>query len=1571
MFTKSSNVVTLVVTVASLVMIAALVCIPLVGKQDDQRYLNAAVHDDPRSSQMASAPKASELIHETATLNLVSLVKPAPTVGFCNVQTVLPRNTPLATYSPLLCFQYSGLAAQKYTAKVYLLETGNFFCASGQWCGTQFTVDNQGETNSTGSVTVALNMDVFNYQSFLWKIDLYDQGNVGVATAEQPASSTLNRAPVLNPVGNKTVAVGQSLDFTVSASDPENDAVSLSAQNLPPGATFNNTTGQFHWQPSSVGTFSSVGFIVTQLGATPLSDAELINITVGTPPPAVVLAFSAGSAISGEGGPVVLIVTRTNGSAGAVSVAYSTINGTATSGSDYVEASGNLLFADRETTKTIRLTIINNSTVEANETFQVVLSAPTGGATLGVPSQATVTIVDDDTPQLAGQWGGLSVWPTVPIHMHLLPNGKVMFWDRHNHNATPMWDVTPRLWDPAEPAVFTTLTLPGWDIFCSGHTLMADGRVFVAGGHIADFKGTATAGIYDPFSSSWTALPNMNDGRWYPSTTTLPNGDVLVIAGTKTDYADINLVPQVLQTKTGTWRNLSGATLGPYPGWADYYPYTFVAPNGKVFVAGPQKTARYLDTTGTGNWTDVASSSLCYRDYGSSVIYDDGKVLIVGGNPRDDCDPSIPLPILPSATAEVINLGVATPAWRSVAPMAVGRRHLNTTILPDGKVLVTGGSSAPGHDDPAGAVFFAELWDPNTEVWTPMAAHTRYRGYHSNAMLLPDARVLIAGGGHPDPVGGTAENNAEIYSPPYLFTGTRPVITTAPSVVAYGQTFSVQTPDAANIANVNWIRLSSVTHAFNESQRINRLTFSKTSNSLSVTAPANANLCPPGHYMLFILDGNGVPSVAKIVQVVDPASLPPCPTINNLSPTSGQVGSNVIITGGNFTGVNAVRFANNVAALFSVDSDTQISATVPVGAVTGPINLSKASCSDTTTAIFTVNPVNYTIAVSASPTAGGAVMGGGTFAAGSSRTVTGTANSGFTFVNWTESGSVVSTSASYTFTLNGNRTLVANFSASPTFIVQTNTTGSTFTVDGTSYNSSQTFSWAPGSNHSISTTSPQSGTTGTQYVWSNWSDGGAISHSVTAPASGTTYTANFTTQFFLTMNAGAGGTVSPASAFFNSGQVVNISATPNINFSFSGWIGSASGSFTGPNNPASVTMNGPITETANFTANPNTVQFNSAASSIGEGAGFVNITITRSGSSSGGASVDYATSNDTAKEGKDYVAAFGVVSFAAGEASKSFPILIIDNALVEGARNVNLTLSNPSGAALGTQSTASLTITDNDLVPGPNPLDTPRSFVQYDYYDFLGRYPDTSGWDFWTNQITNCGSNAQCIEVQRINVSASFFLSIEFQQTGYLVERFYKVAYGNGTANSTFGGAHSLPVPIIRFDEFLRDSQRIGRGVVVLAPGWDQLLESNKQAYANEFVQTSRFIGAFPATMTPAQFVDQLNQRAGNVLSTSERTTAINLFGGATDTSNTTARAQAVRLVAEDTDLYNAEYNRAFVLAEYFGYLRRNPNDTPDSDYTGYDFWLTKLNQFNGNYINAEMVKAFLSSIEYRQRFGP
>ena len=289
--------------------------------------------------------------------------------------------------------------------------------------------------------------------------------------------------------------------------------------------------------------------------------------------------------------------------------------------------------------------------------------------------------------------------------------------------------------------------------------------------------------------------------------------------------------------------------------------------------------------------------------------------------------------------------------------------------------------------------------------------------------------------------------------------------------------------------------------------------------------------------------------------------------------------------------------------------------------------------------------------------------------------------------------------------------------------------------------------------------------------------------------------------------------------------------------------------------------------------------------------------------------------------------------------------------------------------ALKTMSEAG-TATRTDIT---NSIDDSRFLVWQHYRDFLNRQPDDSGFDFWTNQVESCGAEIACREVKRINVSASFFLSIEFQQTGYLVERIYKSAYGSVNGTSTLDGTHQLSVPVVRLGEFVPDMLQIGRGVIVLQAGWEQQLENNKQAFVADFVGRSRFITAFPTTLTPAQFVDQLFNNAGFVPSAAERSAAINEFGSATTSSDVGARARTLRRVAESSTLIQQEFNRAFVLMQYFGYLRRNPNDAPEAtlDYTGYDFWLTKLNQFNGNYINAEMVKAFLTSIEYRQRFAP
>jgi len=381
----------------------------------------------------------------------------------------------------------------------------------------------------------------------------------------------------------------------------------------------------------------------------------------------------------------------------------------------------------------------------------------------------------------------------------------------------------------------------------------------------------------------------------------------------------------------------------------------------------------------------------------------------------------------------------------------------------------------------------------------------------------------------------------------------------------------------------------------------------------------------------------------------------------------------------------------------------------------------------------------------------------------------------------------------------------------------------------------------------------------------------------------------------------------------------------------------------------------------------------SAGYSQSEGNPGVDIIITRTGDTSAVSTIYYETS-DTAGANNcnvvsgnassrcDYLATIGTLHFLAGETSKTISIPIVDDAYAEGAETFTITLSRPTGGILGSPASATVTITDNETANGTNPNDQAEKFVRQHYIDFLNREPDAAGLQFWTNQITSCGADLQCVEVKRINVSASFFLSIEFQESGYLVYRFYKAAYGN----------LGMPVPI-RLVDFLPDTQQIGQGVQVGIGNWQQQLENNKRAYAFDFVSSLRFSSKYAASMPPGMFADTLFLNAGVSPTPSERTAVIMEFGGAATTGDLPARARAVRAVAEHPALVQLEFNKAFVLMQYYGYLRRNPFDPPEPtlDFQGYNFWLTKLNQFGGNFITAEMVKAFITSIEYRERFGP
>lgn len=457
------------------------------------------------------------------------------------------------------------------------------------------------------------------------------------------------------------------------------------------------------------------------------------------------------------------------------------------------------------------------------------------------------SFLPEATPAAAtqGRWGPAFQTPVVAIHMHLLPSGKVMlFGSRGEVN----------LWDPANPGAGFVPISKTFQYFCSGHTLLPDGRLLIAGGHIDVDRGLPKAVIFDPATESWNSAPAMAQGRWYPTLTTLPNGDVLTVAGAD-EQGTMVAVPEVW--RDGSWRRLTGAPLK-----LPYYPAMFVVRGGRVFMAGPDRTTRYLDPSGTGEWITVAERIGPVRDYGGAVMYAPGKVLFAGGG-----DP-------PTATAEVIDLDDPSPAWRSVAPMAHARRQTLATLLADGQVLVTQGTSGPGFNDLTSTVRYAELWNPQTETWRTMAREGVGRAYHGSTILLPDGRVLSSGSGEGDGLTfAQSELSAQIFSPPYLFKsdGTaapRPAIGSAPGRLSYGESFSLGSPNAASVARATLIRLSSVTHSFNQSQVIYPVDLTQSgAGTLAGVAPAGPDLAPPGPYMLFLINDAGVPSVAKMVSL--------------------------------------------------------------------------------------------------------------------------------------------------------------------------------------------------------------------------------------------------------------------------------------------------------------------------------------------------------------------------------------------------------------------------------------------------------------------------------------------------------------------------------------------------------------------------------------------------------------------------------------------------------------------------------------------------------------------------------
>lgn len=461
------------------------------------------------------------------------------------------------------------------------------------------------------------------------------------------------------------------------------------------------------------------------------------------------------------------------------------------------------------------------------------------------------------TPDQVGQWSSIISTPVVPIFVTLLPNSNVLMWDSVGDNPTESYPnhsfTRAAVWNISNNT-FTRTDVSGFNIFCGGFAHLADGKLFVAGGNKdSSLNGIRQTHIFDFNTNTWSRGADMAYERWYPSVAALGNGEHFIMGG----GPNVHEVRQV----DNTIRSLINAVLD-HP---REYPFIQTSVDGRVFYAGPQQQMKSINTTGGGAWQFFTNRDSIYRSYGSYVMYDIGKFLITGGGTP------------PTTSALRIDLNSGSPQVSATSNSIYPRRQHNLTVLPDGSVLATGGlSSSAALVDLNAGVYAAEIWNPTIGTWKELASAQVTRQYHSTALLLPDGRVLTGGGG----ICGVCQQvgylrkDMEIFSPPYLFKpdgsgqlATRPSISSAPATINYAQSFTVNTPDAASISKVSLIRLGAPTHGQDMDQRYIPIKFTARRGKLNLTAPANANIAPPGYYMLFTVNSRGVPSVAKMVKI--------------------------------------------------------------------------------------------------------------------------------------------------------------------------------------------------------------------------------------------------------------------------------------------------------------------------------------------------------------------------------------------------------------------------------------------------------------------------------------------------------------------------------------------------------------------------------------------------------------------------------------------------------------------------------------------------------------------------------
>lgn len=480
---------------------------------------------------------------------------------------------------------------------------------------------------------------------------------------------------------------------------------------------------------------------------------------------------------------------------------------------------------------------------------------------------------------VSGAWSPVKPWPVIAVHAVLMPDGRVLTYGTKTSGQQTAID-TYDVWDPSEGLDAGHSTLPnttGTDLFCSSQLVLPGGnQVFIAGGDNWTGSSTTNTGnnnsnLFDYNNDTLTRQGNMSRARWYSSSTTLLNGETYVQGGSGgTDRPEI-------RAQSGTFRLLSGANTS---GFDFMFPRNFIAPDGRVFGYDSGGRMYYVNTGGTGSITTAGQFSGPTGSDSTAAMFRPGRILQFGGN---------------SSGAVVIDINGAAPSVTTTQSLTSRRRLGSATILPDGKVLATGGSDV--WNEMVNVAYTADIWNPATGQWTRGASAQRARLYHSNTVLMPDASVLVLGGGAPGPENNT---NVEVYYPPYLYNAAgafaaRPVIADAPTTIDVGETFELGLGSAATIGRVTMIKTTSSSHSFNFEQRFVELTFQQSGDALVAQAPTRATDAPPGFYLLFVLNSAGTPSIARIVRVpVAPVINPAItPVLANPGTQSGQAGTPV------------------------------------------------------------------------------------------------------------------------------------------------------------------------------------------------------------------------------------------------------------------------------------------------------------------------------------------------------------------------------------------------------------------------------------------------------------------------------------------------------------------------------------------------------------------------------------------------------------------------------------------------------------------------------------------------------